>query len=172
MAILFFCISLAAIAIILHLISLKIKIPRQGNPVKDILSIFLIVLISGLALAYFLSKRYAFLPNNLWQYAQVVIFYVPVMLSYIINYVALEDDSPTMTIVGLIEQMEKKGGCSCDKIKSIISDEALIWPRINTMIKDGWIEYRDNKYQITERGKTYNKIFALGLKLLNIKREG
>jgi len=171
MTTLFFCISLALIAIFLHLFLLKINAPLLANSVIDILFIFLIVLAAGLVFAYFLSKQYSFFPKGVWENVHLIIFYVPVMLSYIINYVALEDDSPTMTIVGFVEQAGREGRTK-KQIRQIISDEALIFPRIGTMLKDGWIVYKDNKYYITAKGEAYNKLFALGLKLLNIKREG
>ena len=171
MAILFFCITLVLIAIFLHLILLKNQVKLSQNPTVILLFIFISVLCIGLIGAYFLNKKYSFLPNGIWQNLHVIIFYVPVMLSYIITYLALEDDSPTMTIVRFVEQAKGEGR-TIKQIRQIISDEALILPRIDTMFKDGWVEFRDDKYYITVKGKAFNQIFALGLKPLNITREG
>ena len=75
------------------------------------------------------------------------------MLSYVITYVALEDDSPSMTIARFVEMSGDKGS-SRDEISRIISDETLILPRINAMVKND------------------SRLFALVLKFLNINREG
>lgn len=171
MEILFFCVSLIVISVLLHLISLKVRVLFSANLVVGIFFIFLTVLVISLILSYFLSKKYNFFPQGIWQNLHVIIFYVPMMLSYIITCVTLKDDSPTMTIVRFVEQADKEGR-SLKQIRQIISDEALILPRIDTMVKNEWVEHRDNKYYITVKGKAYNRIFSIGTKLSSITREG
>lgn len=171
MGVLFFCIALVATAVILHLIALRIKMPVLKSPIITTLFIFFVVLICGLVLAGVLYKQYSFLPHGFWQYLHVIIFYIPVMFSYIITYVVMEDDSPSMTIARFVD-MAKEKGRSRDEIGQIITDESLIWPRINAMVKNGWIEYKNNRYFITPKGLFHSRFFALGLKFLNINREG
>jgi len=171
MGILCFSVSLVIIAVSLHLVLLKIKFRLSANPIIAIISIFFAVLITGFSLSFLLKGVYSFLPNSIWRYLQVLIFYVPVMLSYVITYIALEDDSPSMTIVRFVEQGEEKGRAR-KEIKQVITNEALILPRISIMLKDGWIEYKNRQYYVTKKGKSYNQFFAFGLKLLKISREG
>lgn len=171
MGILCFNISLVIVAIFLHLILLKIKLHLPGNSLVVIILIFSFVLISGFTVDFILRDRYSFLPNTIWRYLQVLIFYLPVMLSYIITYVALEDDSPSMTIVRFVDRAKEKGR-SRQEIRRIVTNEILILPRINIMLKDGWIEYKNSRYYATKKGRYYNQFFAFGLKLLKISREG
>lgn len=171
MGILCFSISLVIIAIFLHLVLLKVKFRLPGNSLTIIILIFSVVLIAGFTAAPALSERYNFLPNTAWNYLQVLIFYVPVMLSYMITYVALEDDSPSMTISRFVEKANEEGRTR-QEIRQIVSNEVLMLPRISIMLKDGWIEYKDNRYYVTPKGRFYNRLFAFGLKLLKISREG
>lgn len=166
-----FCITLVIIAIFFHLFSLRFRIPFSINPIMAIFFIFMVVLVTGLILAYLLNKRYSFLPHGVWENLHVLIFYVPVVLTYIITYVALEDDSPSMTIARFVAQAKEKGG-GYQEIGQILTNEVLILPRLRTMVKNGWIVNIDNKYHITAKGRFYNQLFALWMKLLNIHREG
>jgi len=171
MGILGFNISLVITAIFLHLISLKIKFRLRGNPLAAIILIFSFVLLAGFTIVFLFRDKYSFLPDTIWSYLQVMIFYLPVMLSYIITYVALEDDSPSMTIVRFVDQAKNKGR-SRQEIRRIITDEVLILPRISILLKDGWIEYQNSRYYATKKGRFFNQFFAFGLKLLKISREG
>jgi len=171
MSILIFSVSLTIIAIFLHLILLRIYPALVKNFIIAVFFIFFIVLLIGFLSAYLLRRKYGFLPCGGWEDLHVLIFYIPVMLSYVITCVALVDDSPSMTIVGFVEQAKEKGR-SRQQIRQIINDEALIVPRINIMAKDGWVELKNNQYAITKKGIFYSRILALGLKLLNISREG
>ncbi|MDD5109049.1 MAG: hypothetical protein PHC29_06035 [Candidatus Omnitrophica bacterium] len=171
MGILCFSVVLVIAAIVLHLILLKLKFRLPSNPLIAIILIFFFVLVAGFTISFFLRNEYNFLPNSIWEYLQVLIFYFPVMLSYVITYVALEDDSPSMTIARFVEQAKEKGR-SRSQIMQIITNEALILPRIKIMLKDGWIEYKNGQYLATKKGRSYNQFFAFGLKLLRITREG
>ncbi|HAF94607.1 MAG: hypothetical protein A2X34_10695 [Elusimicrobia bacterium GWC2_51_8] len=169
MKIFIFCVILTSSAIVFYLALLRIRRPR--NSVAALLIVFTGVLCGGLISAHLLNKGYSVFPAGFWEFLHVIIFYVPVMLSCIITFVALEDDSPSMTIVRFIEQAGAKGR-NRNQIRQIINDEALILPRINAMVKNGWIEARENEYQAMAKGRFYNKLLALAPKLLNISREG
>lgn len=169
MKVLIFCIILTAAAVISSLILWKIHRPR--NSVTALLIIFAGILCGGLTSAWILNKGYGVFPAGFWEFLHATFFYVPVMLGCIITFVALEDDSPTMTIVRFVEQAGEKGR-SRGQIRQIISDEALILPRLGAMMSTGWIEYSENKYHATAKGRFYNKLLALAPKLLNISREG
>ena len=166
-----FSVILLVIAIFLHLISLRIRQTIFNNTILAIVFIFSFTLFMGFIAGAWVEKTVNFLPHGIWGVLQVLIFYVPVMLCYIINYIALEDDSPSMTIVRFVEQAKEKGR-NRQEIRRIITNEILILPRIRIMLKDGWIECRDGQYYVTEKGRFYNQFFAFGLKLLKISREG
>lgn len=171
MGTLIFCIGLTLSAIILHIIILRIRLKVFESAIITILAIFLTVLVLGLVFTGIFHEKFTFLPYGFWQYLHVAIFYVPVMLSYVITYVALEDDSPSMTIARFVEMSGDKGS-SRDEISRIISDETLILPRINAMVKNDWIECVNERYFIKPKGLFHSRLFALVLKFLNINREG
>jgi hypothetical protein len=171
MQILIYSISIVAIAIFLHLILLKMQQTAFVNAIVLIIFVFSLTLCAGFIIGALINKTIFFLPGGLWGILQVAIFYIPVMLSYVITYVALEDDSPSMTIVRFVD-LSKEKGRSRKEIEQIITNEILILPRINIMLKDGWINYQNRKYQVTKKGRFYNQFFAFGLKLLRITREG
>jgi len=137
----------------------------------SLVAIFAGVLGGGLMSAPLLNKYSNSFPVDVWEFLHVLIFCVPVMLGCIITFVALEDDSPSMTIVRFVGQAGETGR-SLSQVRSIVSNETLIIPRIRTMVKNGWIEYVDGKYHATAKGRICNQILALGPKLLNISREG
>mgnify|MGYP003392190762 CR=1 FL=1 len=168
---LIFSASMVVIAIFFHLILLRIRKALLRNTILAIIFIFSLTLAIGFIIIVLIEKTINFLPGGIWGLLQVLIFYVPVMLCYIITYVALEDDSPSMTIVRFVEAAQEKGR-SRQEIRQIITNEALILPRIRIMLKDGWIEYKDRQYYATHKGRSYNRFFAFGLKLLRISREG
>jgi len=168
---LIFSVSVVVIAIFLHLILLRMAKGIFSNAILSIVFIFLFTLLAGFLICALIGQRIYFLPNGFWGFLQVLIFYIPVMLCYVITYVALEDDSPSMTIVRFVEQAKDKGR-SRQELGQIITNQALILPRINILLKDGWIEHDNERYQATEKGQFYNRFFAFGLKLLKISREG
>ena len=164
-----FCLTLTAAAVLIALLLWRIRAPRKG--ITALLIIFTGVLCAGLLSAQMLNRAYGCSPAGFWEFLHVIIFYVPVMLGCIVTYSALEEDSPSMTIVGFVEQAGEKGR-SRGQIGQIISDEALILPRIDTLVNTGWIECRDNTYRSTAKGRFYSELLALAPKLLNISREG
>lgn len=168
MDVLLFCAGLFLSSLLLQYIVWKIKTPR--NPVSAILYIFMSVLDLGLILPYFLPQ---IKPTNygFWKIVHISIVHISLTLNYIINFIALTDDSPSMSMIQFVAQAKEKGR-TFDEFKQFMTNESLVLPRIHSMVADGWIAFRDSTYQVTQRGLFYYRLFSFWKKLLGLSEGG
>jgi hypothetical protein len=159
--------SLLTIAFFLHLLIWKIHLPKKQT--KTLLLIFLMTLGSGLGFIFFNPDVIFF--ESPWQYLHAAIFFISFALSYIITYSALEADSPSLVMVNLIHTAGENG-LTDDELKSHLTDDILIHPRIRDLYRDQLIYDEKGKIFLTPKGKRFVKIFIFYRWLLNANKGG
>src|SRR5262249_23646491 len=84
------------------------RVPRRQ--IFCLLLLFLGLLPVGLAAAAWLPGLHGLRPDGFWENLHVALFYVAVSLGYIVTYSALEEDSPTLTVVAFVADAGGRGG--------------------------------------------------------------
>ena len=155
---------LFGVAFLTHLVVWKFRIPR--NPIKTILSLFVIVLVVGV-----LILRYGPLNNSmveefaLFSFSEcihVVLFFMALFSTYYFVYGVLVDDSPSMfTMMNVAKAGEK--GLSKDELSELITDDLFIKPRIDYLVDDQMVVLQGEKYVVIfkrEKFHCYYKFFS------------
>jgi hypothetical protein len=158
---------LLGIAFFLHLLIWKIRLPKKQT--KALLLIFFVTLSIGCVFIFYLPGMIAF--DSFWQYLHMSIFFVSFTLSYVITYSALEADSPSLVIVDLIHSAGING-LPDDELKSRLTDDVLVHPRIRDLYRDELIFNKYGKIFLTAKGKRLVRIFIFYRWLLNANKGG
>lgn len=98
----------------------------------------------------------AFSSRDIIDYAHIFSFFTSFTLAYIITYSALEVDSPSLLIVKFIADAGP-AGLDQELLSAKLSDELLIFPRINDLTLDKMAQWQGTKLQITPKGKWFVK---------------
>jgi hypothetical protein len=109
--------------------------------------------------------------NNIdWVYLfYLSLCYVPLFLAYICFYSAIEEDSPS---ISMIKYTKLKGQCCFEDYKLIINNDLLIGSRLEAMIRDGFVEKKNEIYFLTNKGILWGKIFSSAASFFNFKYAG
>ena len=161
------------LAFTIHLIIWKIRKPKYQT--KALLQIFFGVLISGILILWTnplkIFNSILFSPENLPIYLHICLFFTSLTLAYIITYSALEVDSPSLVIVMIIANAGKNGLYK-DVLDKSLTDDLLVKPRIEDLIRDKMVFMDGDKYKLAQKGSLFVSIFIFYRKLLNITEKG
>lgn len=173
MLILIFTLSLFCIALLLHLIIWKIKVPNRE--LKVLFQVFLAVLVLGIMSLWILSiiilDFYSIGAKNFMTYLHISLSYITLMMAYIGNYPAIQVDSPTILIIMNIANAGPQG-LSEDSLNRSMNDDFLIKPRIVDLLRARMIHKLNDKYTITKKGIIFIKPFVFYRKILNSHKGG
>lgn len=153
MAVLLWCSILFLTAFVLHVVLWQVVEPK--SPLKTLLVIFFGVFFLGLVLLD--AKRHALdalgIPrlSGALNYWHALVFYVPVALTYINLYTALQVDSPTLS---LVYEMYRTGqaGMSGEDIEAFLASRNFASDRLQALIENGTVVERDGRY-VVRRGR-------------------
>ncbi len=172
MNILIFGFFLIALAFLIHLAFWRIRLPKRQT--RILLLIFFGTYFSSIPLVEFVSGEFRSslpVPQNIFDYAHVFLFFTSFTLAYIITYSALEVDSPSLVIVKLISEAGSSG-FHRDRLEAQLSDEILVIPRINDLLRDRMAFLNGDKLNLTLKGKWFVRIFIFYRFLLNARTGG
>ena len=168
-----YIVFLFTLALIIHFIIWRLSLPKKNHTVS-LLEIFFGVLIAGI----FLSRIYSSvsflgvsLPQGLSEYLLISFSYTALTLAYIVSYSAIEVDSPSLLMVLYISQSASRG-LSKEKIEKIMTDDFLVKPRIDDLVKDKMLFFDKGLYKIASKGALLANIFIFYRKLLNAPKGG
>ena len=173
MIILFWSLIIFFSALCVHFLMWKICLPRT-NHTKVLLAIFFGVLVLGL---WILKAHPAFClmgilpPQALADYAALILLYVSLVLAYITSYSAVEVDSPSLMMIYDIAQAGPKG-LKKEEFFARFSDDLLVIPRLDDLVRDGMVVLRQDKYYLTPRGIFWADIFIGFRRLLKAPKGG
>lgn len=164
---LFFC-----CAFCLHLVIWRAALPKRHT--DALLVIFFLSLVCGAAI---LKMRQGAIITGipalegLFAYLRLCLFYISLALAYIISYSAIEADSPSLTITLKIAAAGKNG-LEKSEIDSLLTDEVLLFPRLDDLVRDGLAVLDSDRYRLTSKGKRFIGIFIFFRKLLGAAKGG
>jgi len=173
MTVLFWGLMIFGLSFLLHFIIWKIHIPQKQT--KALLEVFFSSLIVCTAILLISSFNYSRVrsisPAGFREYFHLYIFFISLMLAYIVNYSALEVDSPTLTMVISIAN-KGKNGLDKQELLVLMSDGLLVKPRIDDLVSSNMIYLEEGKYKLTRNGSLFAHIFIFYRKLLNLPKGG
>ena len=163
-----FCLALS-----IHLVVWKIRIPKGQT--KTLLKIFFGTLFVCLIVVWVASKTIINLNSLLLkqssEYLHIFIYFTSIALAYIVTYSAVEVDSPSLVIVMNLAKSRKEG-LDKEKLKQLINDDLLVKPRIRDLVDDKMANFNSGKYKLTARGLFLIRMFIFYRKLLNAGKGG
>lgn len=142
----------------LHVLWWQIAMPR--NSTLALLNVFAWVLCMALI---FMNDFAVILPFAL--------LYLGCALVYIIMYSAIEQQSPTLSIVGLIYSAGHHG-CDIQALKQQLKPDAQIKQRLNLIADSGMIMQRQGNWVLTFKGQNWARIFSLAAVVFGLERGG
>lgn len=139
--------GLFAVAFCLHLALWRIRAPQRQ--IRALLRLFYGSLAAALLLGW--AAR---LPAARFTPAEAVhlfLFFTGLTLSYIITYSAVQVDSPSMMIVSRIAA-GKGGGLDRDELFAQLTDDLLVRPRLEDLVRDEVVTFDGSTYRLRRRG--------------------
>lgn len=173
MKVLFWGVLIIAIALAAHLIVWRA--PRVKTNMYLLLKIFmgalLLSIVSIACLSRVSSSFKALAPEGFLEYLHIILFVMAVTFAYLITYSAVEASSPSVMMVLAIA---KYGAAGMEKgeFDAMMSDAALVVPRLRDLVNDRLIRDENGRYSITPAGSLFIRPFTLYRAALGLPKGG
>ena len=173
MSVLCFGLGIFLFAVILHIIIWRMRVPRRGISalLRIFCGVFFIAVILMLALSAVSPQFRSVTPAGFIEYLRLWLFFTSLALAYTITYSAIEADSPSVMMVAMIAASGREG-LSESEFGRMTTDEVLIKPRIDDLLKDGLVYANGNRYILTRSGDLFVYPFIFYRRLLNLPKGG
>jgi hypothetical protein len=142
--------------------------PRRAT--RALLIFFPSALLAAFLLSRVLLHLDALAPKTVWEWLHVIEIHIALSLAYIVIYSALEQDSPSLTILKYLAEAGN-GGRSRQDLHAMIGDE-FIDSRLVALRNGGMLLCANSHYQLTLRGKRWAWLFARFRKLYGLPLGG
>lgn len=172
MSVLFYGALFFLSAFLVHFIVWRLCLPRLQT--DTLLMIFVLVGAAGILM---LKSRQGLCllgiaaPEAFWDYLRLSFFYMAAALAYIISYSAIEADSPSLVIVLRIAEAGP-AGLAERRLGELMTNEILVLPRLEDLVRDGFAAFADEKYSLTPKGDRFIGIFLFFRRLLGRGKGG
>jgi hypothetical protein len=107
------------------------------------------------------------LPPTLGDWAQAIVAALAVACAYVLNYPAVEVESPTLVMIELFARAGD-AGLSREELYASLSDDLLITPRIDDLLHEGLAIEIDGKCRLTPKGRRLKSVFSCWRRLLGV----
>lgn len=140
------------------------RLTKLRKTPKNIVIIYcLTLLFSAVYLVYELRNS----PTTSWSFEknlQLIEYFHGILLScslfcaYLLTYPGIESDSPSCAILLTLEK-SAASGISQDSLTRAISDQAMTLDRLQGLLRDKKIEYRNGRFSISINGQKFLNLF-------------
>ncbi|NBT35863.1 MAG: hypothetical protein EBT03_10075 [Betaproteobacteria bacterium] len=162
--------ALTLSAFLCHWILWRIHVPKRQT--AALLTIFSLVLLCGWAACSLDSVKDAgWGLDGPWQYLHVGIFHTAMMLGYVVAYSAIEEKSPSMTILSWVAKAGPDGRTR-DQVEMLVLGKSPIENRLQAMLRDRMVELREGHYVLTAKGQNWAAVFRWWASLINAESGG
>lgn len=152
MRVLIVAVFLLGSAFLAHWLVWRIAIPRRQT--AALLAIFLTVLAAGILLAVRAPPSPGLALHGPWECLHVAIVHVAVALAYIVVYSALEERSPSMTILSFVNEAGAAGR-SREEIARILRGASPVEIRLDAAVRDGMLAEAGGLCTLTPKGQAW-----------------
>ena len=167
MAVLISGLALLAIALVIHVIWWRLKVPRRQPFV--LVMLLLAVAVCGFAVIYAADLFSGELP--LPRFLLAFLLYGSGGVVYLIFFSAMEEDSPSLTLIRLISEAGPRG-VHRDELMRVIERHSYIKVRIDMMVSDGMAVETPSGLRLASQGLWLSRIVLFYRKLLARKIVG
>jgi hypothetical protein len=101
----------------------------------------------------------------------VVIFHVAMSLAYVVAYSAIEERSPSQTLVAHVADFQGKGRTR-EELVQVLKGLAPVESRLSAMLRDNMVSEIDGVYHLTPKGWKWAKVFSCWRRLLGMGKGG
>ncbi len=163
--------AFATAAFLFHWLWWRIRIPRRQT--AAILATFSLVLLVGLAATAGSSAAVPpeFRLRSLLEVVHVAGAHVAVMLAYVVAYSAIEERSPSMTILSRVAIVGPEGVWRRD-LESLLRKVSPVEIRIAAMLRDGMVRNPDGGLALTTKGMAWAATFSALRRFLGFEKGG
>ncbi len=169
MTVILFALGLLAATFLVHLAWWRIRTPRRQTAL--ILLWFVAALPLGIVVARSVPMLQPYAPSDVWSVLLVAQFQLGAALAYACINSALQHDSPALMVVTYIA-LSGPSGCTRDEVRTILSDDLLIEPRIREFTAGGLVEQVAGRYKLTPRGLRFLHTMTLIRRIFRLPRGG
>jgi hypothetical protein len=156
-------------AFAVHWLWWRMRIPRRQT--ATLLGIFFGLLVLGLCLVRTIPALEPSAPHGIWQLLHVMLFHTAFSLAYVIAYSALEERSPSMTVLVAVADSEPDGLSAAD-LSSLLLRMSPLDSRLEAMIRDRMIEFDGASYRLTSKGSAWALVLGGWRRLLALPKGG
>lgn len=164
-----FAFGLFAAAFMIHWAWWRLHVPRRQTAV--LLVLFFGVLAAGLLVAPRLGVPAAWRPRGGWEILHVGIFHVAMTLAYVVAYSALEERSPSMTMLLHVASADGSGRTR-EELVAVLGGMTPLQSRLDAMARDHMIDVQQTGYRITAKGIAWARVFGCWRRLLGLPKGG
>jgi hypothetical protein len=164
-----FTIALFGFAFAVHWLIWRIRIPRRQT--LALLLIFLGSLLLGLWVLALMPELHAPVRSGPAAFLQVSQFHVAMALVYIVVYTALEEQSPTLSLVKFVAEARESGRSWAELVAHLEAIQTL-QSRLEAMLRDGLLSEEDGVYRLTGKGRSWARVFRWWRGALNMNVGG
>ncbi len=171
MRVLLTAVALTTTAFVAHWIWWRIRIPRRQT--ATILATFTIVLVIGLGISAgpTVITPLTWRLGSFWEALHVAGFHVAAMLAYVVAYSAIEERSPSMTILSRVATSGPEG-VGRREIESLLKNVSPVEIRIAAMVRDGMVRNDEGHLALTAKGRAWAGIFSWWRTFLGFAKGG
>lgn len=162
---------IAALGFWIHWIWWRIRIPERQT--FALLATFSLVLAVGLVAT---TGVIAIIPpawrlTNAWEVLHVTCFHVAAMLAYVVAYSAIEERSPSMTILSRVAATGADGA-SRQELEGLLQRASPVDVRLNAMLRDGMVRSDGDRLALTAKGLAWARVFSTCRRMLAFPKGG
>lgn len=162
-------IGLFVAGFMVHWITWRIRIPRRQT--ATILAIMLATLPAGLLAMAILPVLQASAPCWPWEILHVAEFHIAMTLGYVVAYSALEQRSPSMTLLAYVADAGAAGRTG-EQLAALLRAQRPVESRLENLLRDGWVDEAEGVYCLTGKGRRWARVFLQWQRLLRMEKGG
>ena len=112
-----------------------------------------------------------FLPETALDFWNFLMLYVGVTLAYMITYSAVQADSPSMSILLLVDRAGVRGATAAE-LASKLNDDVVVVPRLHDLLIGRLARAERDRYTVTPNGSFLARIYITYRALLKMEKGG
>ncbi|MBU6275163.1 MAG: hypothetical protein KGQ61_00835 [Planctomycetes bacterium] len=155
---------------VVHWLVWRVRIPLRQT--ASLLGIFAVTLVVGLAvLTSPAAEAFGCRLGSPWEVLHVAEFHVAAMLAYVVAYSAIEERSPSMTILTAVAD-SGPGGLRRADVEGCLRGLAPLERRIDALVRDGMVDRSGDDLRITAKGRQWAATFGATRRVLGMTKGG
>lgn len=159
--------GLFCLALLVHLALWRVRPPRRH--IRALLRLFAGALAAGLLLLRAGADGAG--AAGLCELGPAAVLFVSLSLAYIVTYTAVQVDSPSLVMV-LAVARAGAGGVTRAELEAALTNDVLVGPRLDDLVRDEVATCRDGVYRLTGRGLPWLRLVRFWRRLMGLPEKG